>query len=82
MAVEYQLHGERNSDIFRFQRNIGRSEARIGFMGFMLQKWKNDVTGVLITLIPGILRGWEFKNSTLIQMKTNVNFLLLIKLQF
>ncbi len=24
----------------------------------MLQKWKNDVPGVLVTLIPGILRGW------------------------
>ncbi len=26
-------------------------------MGFMLKKWKNYVPGVLVTLIPGILRG-------------------------
>uniref|UniRef100_A0A8C2HQ34 CCR4-NOT transcription complex, subunit 1 n=1 Tax=Cyprinus carpio TaxID=7962 RepID=A0A8C2HQ34_CYPCA len=38
--------------------NVGGSEACIGFMVFMLQKWKNDVPGVLVTLIPGILRGW------------------------
>ncbi len=28
-------------------------------MGFMVQKMKNDVPGVLVTLIPGILSGWE-----------------------
>ncbi len=61
MAVEYQLHGERNLDVFRTQRHRETviSEAHIGFMGFMFQKWKYYVPGVLVTLIPGILRGWE-----------------------
>ncbi len=40
-------------------RNIRRSKACIGLMGFMLKtKWGNYVPGVLKTLVPGILRGW------------------------
>ncbi len=68
MAVEYQLHGERNSDIFRFQWHR-RSEARIGFMGFMLKRY--DVPGVLVTLIPGIQRGWPISFIVLHFLNSN-----------
>ncbi len=46
MAVEYQLHGERNSDIFRFQRHretLEDPKRSSVWMVFMLQKWKNIV---------------------------------------
>ncbi len=52
---------DRNSDIFRFQRHretLEDPKLASVFMGFMLQKWKIDVPVVLVTLIPGILRGW------------------------
>ncbi len=59
MAVEYQLHGERNSDIFRFQchrETLEEPEDAYILWCFVLQKWENDVPGILVTLIQGILR--------------------------
>ncbi len=59
MAVEYQLPGSATwTSVSASSRNTGRSEARFGLMVFnMLQKWENDVAGVLVTLITGVLRG-------------------------
>ncbi|XP_042619025.1 N-acyl-aromatic-L-amino acid amidohydrolase (carboxylate-forming) B-like [Cyprinus carpio] len=43
------------------RKNIGGSEARISLRVVMLQKWKNNVSGVFVTLIPGIMRGWAIE---------------------
>ncbi len=62
MAVEYQLHGEWNWDIFRFQchrETLEGVKLPSVLWGLCLKKMKNDVPGVLVTLIPGILSGWE-----------------------
>ncbi len=39
--------------------------------GFMIQKWKNDVPGELVTLIPGMLRGWAIYIFVLYFLNSN-----------
>ncbi len=40
-------------------------------MGFMSQKWINDVPGVLVTLIPGFLRGCAISFISLHSLNLN-----------
>ncbi len=60
MAYEYELHGDRNSDIFicrRHRKTLKDPKLPFFFDGVYAKKLENNVPGVLVTLIPCILRG-------------------------
>ncbi len=61
MAVEFQLHGEQTSDIFKFQRHretLEDPKLALVLWGLCFKMEKRCALGKTVKLSPGILRGW------------------------